>query len=100
MLFRSAEKTRADLQQFLADGLHGDMAWLRDKADRRGDPKVLWPEARSVIMVGLNYGPEAWPARDPSRDGAISVYAQGADYHDVLKGRLKQLARWLAGGGA
>src|SRR4051812_45700391 len=59
-----AEKTRAELQQFLAAGLHGDMAWLHEKADRRGDPRVLWPEARSVIMVGLNYGPEMWPVRD------------------------------------
>jgi epoxyqueuosine reductase len=90
-----AEKTRAELREFLASGLHGDMDWLREKADRRADPKVLWPAAKSVIMVGLNYAPELWPGRDPAREGAISVYAQGADYHDVLKSKLKQLARWL-----
>ncbi len=91
-----AERTRAEFTQFLAAGLHGDMDWLREKADRRSDPKVLWPEAKSVIMVGLNYGPETMPALDPAQEAAISIYAQGRDYHDVLKGKLKQLARWLA----
>ena len=63
------------------------------------DPLVLWPEARSVIMLGMNYGPDVDPrAILAQRDrGAISVYAQGDDYHDVIKPRLKALARWLIG---
>ena len=72
-------------------------------AERRGDPRALWPQARSVIMLGLNYGPDADPlAILEQRDrGAISVYAQGDDYHDIIKPRLKALARWLIarGGG-
>src|SRR5258705_440724 len=74
------DKTRAEFADFLAQGLHGDMHWLRDKADRRADPQVLWPEARSVIVLGLNYAPESWPARDRATEAAISVYAQGRDY--------------------
>ena len=87
----------ARLQRFLAEGAHGDMDWMADDRARRGDPRALWPEVRSVIMLGLNYG----PAHDPlailrQRDrGAISVYAQGDDYHEVIKPRLKALARWL-----
>jgi epoxyqueuosine reductase len=85
------------LQQFLAAGAHGDMDWMETTAARRGDPRALWPEARSVIMLGVNYG----PAQDPlailgQRDrGAISVYAQGSDYHEIVKPRLKAIARWL-----
>jgi len=73
------------------------MAWLADTAARRMDPHVLWPEARSVIMLGLNYGPEHDPRTilDDKISGAISVYAQGDDYHDVIKARLKTVARWL-----
>ncbi|MEW5423274.1 tRNA epoxyqueuosine(34) reductase QueG [Amorphus sp. 3PC139-8] len=82
------------LDTFLALGRHGDMGWLEDKADRRRDPKALWPEARTVIMLGLNYGPEEDPlAVLAKRDrAAISVYARHRDYHDVIKGRLKTLA--------
>ena len=90
---RLADEARAHFESFLAQGLEGDMGWMRDKADRRGDPRVLWPEARSVIMVGLNYGRQA-PTQSSS-EGVVSIYAQGRDYHDVLKSRLKQLARWL-----
>jgi epoxyqueuosine reductase len=85
------------LRTFLAEGMHGEMAWMADNADRRGDPRVLWPEARSIVMVGLSYA----PANDPmaalaARERAIvSVYAKGRDYHDVLKSRLKQLAGFL-----
>jgi epoxyqueuosine reductase len=85
------------LAQFLAAGQHGDMDWLATTAERRGDPRTLWPDVRAIVMLGVNYG----PARDPlailqTRDrGAISVYAQGDDYHDVIKKRLKELARWL-----
>ena len=84
-------------ERFIADGQHGDMDWLAGTAARRTDPQVLWPDARSVVMLGMNYGPD----RDPlailaQRDrGAISVYAQGDDYHDLVKARLKAVARWL-----
>jgi epoxyqueuosine reductase len=90
-------------QNFLAAGAHGDMDWLAANPQRRADPRVLWPGVRSVIMLGVNYGPDENPLailKQRSR-GAISVYAQGDDYHDVIKKRLKTLARWLvaAGGG-
>ena len=73
------------------------MDWLAVNAERRGDPRVLWTDVRSVIMLGVNYGPKHDP-RDvlaERKRGAISVYAQGDDYHDVIKKRLKELARWL-----
>src|SRR5512139_2151141 len=84
----------AALAQFLAEGREGDMAWLADTSERRKSPLALWPEARTVILLGLNYGREGDPLailNERSR-GAISVYAQGADYHDILKVKLKQLA--------
>jgi epoxyqueuosine reductase len=85
------------LAQFLADGHHGTMEWMAANADQRGDPRGLWPEARSVIMLGMNYGPDVDPrAILQQRDrGAISFYAQGDDYHELIKPRLKTLARWL-----
>jgi epoxyqueuosine reductase len=85
------------LQRFLADGAHGDMDWMATTAARRGDPRALWPDVRSVIMLGFNYGPDHDPlAILKERDrGAVSVYAQGEDYHEVIKPRLKSLARWL-----
>jgi epoxyqueuosine reductase len=75
------------------------MDWLANTAARRTDPHVLWPDARSVIMLGLNYGPNDDPLRvlQHKDRGAISVYAQGDDYHDVIKSRLKTIARWLIG---
>jgi epoxyqueuosine reductase len=91
------------LRHFLAEGAHGDMDWMETTASRRGSPSALWPEVRSVIMLGLNYGREGDPlAILRRRDrGAISVYAQSDDYHDIIKPRLKALARWLIaqGGG-
>src|SRR5690606_19005719 len=72
--------------------------WLASRADQRSAPQALWPEARSVVMVGLNYGPAGDPLailERPER-GAISVYARGRDYHDVLKRRLRVLARYIA----
>ncbi len=89
--------TRARLGEYLARGYHGDMGWMADKADRRGDPRVLWPEALSVVVVGLSYAPEGDPrsAQANPAQGAVSVYARGRDYHDVVKGRLKRLARWM-----
>ena len=83
--------------EFLEIGAHGDMDWLAQNPERRADPRGLWPDVRSVIMLGVNYGPDEDPLailRQRSR-GAISVYAQGDDYHDVIKKRLKALARWL-----
>ena len=85
----------AALDRFLAEGREGDMAWLADTADRRKAPRALWPETQSVIMLGVNYAGDTDPLavlQDPSR-GAISTYAKRADYHDVIKSRLKQLAR-------
>src|SRR6201999_3690213 len=84
-------------RDFLDSGAHGDMDWLAAHPERRADPRVLWPDVRSVIMLGVNYGPDENPLAilaQRSR-GAISVYAQGDDYHDVIKKRLKALARWL-----
>jgi epoxyqueuosine reductase len=90
-----APNAKGLLAQFLADGAHGDMHWLADS--RRGDPRSLWPAVRSIVMLGINYGPDGDPLAILKRSdcGAISVYAQGNDYHDVIKKRLKELARWL-----
>lgn len=91
------EKAGNRLAEFLSQGLHGDMAWLGDRADKRSHPKSLWPAAQTVIVLGMNYGPDSDPmaALDEPSTGAISVYTQNRDYHDVLKKRLKRLARWL-----
>ncbi len=85
------------LRAWLDMGAHGDMSWMAETADRRAAPKSLWSEARSVVMLGLNYGPAADPlaALDRKDAGAISVYARHRDYHDVIKGRLKQLAAFM-----
>jgi len=86
------------LGAFLADGRHGTMDWLARDAARRAHPDVLWPDARSVIVLGLNYGPGGDPMAILARRdaGAISVYAQGDDYHDVIKAKLKRLAGGIA----
>jgi epoxyqueuosine reductase len=85
-------------QKFLEAGAHGDMDWLAANPERRMDPRVLWPGVRSIIMLGVNYGPSDNPLALLAQRtrGAISAYAQGDDYHDVIKKRLKTLARWLA----
>ncbi|MFY9622999.1 MAG: tRNA epoxyqueuosine(34) reductase QueG [Rhodoplanes sp.] len=87
----------ARLVEFIADGGHGDMEWLAATAARRRDPRALWPEVQAIVMLGVNYGPREDPlAVLAQRDkGSISVYAQGDDYHEVIKRRLKDLARWL-----
>ena len=84
-------------REFLDAGAHGDMDWLAANPERRTDPRVLWPGVRSVIMLGVNYGPDENPLAilQQRTRGAISVYAQGDDYHDLIKKRLKALARWL-----
>jgi epoxyqueuosine reductase len=86
----------ARLEEFVALGRHGEMGWM--DAQRRSHPRAMWPDARSAIVLGVNYGPEVDPlAALERRDrGAISVYAQGDDYHELIKARLKTLARWLA----
>ena len=95
--------TRADqdhsepLQGWLETGAAGEMDWMADRADQRASPQALWPEARSVIALGMSYAPATDPralAEARSR-GRISVYAQGKDYHDTVKKALKALARWL-----
>jgi epoxyqueuosine reductase len=97
------EHMGAALDAFLAQGREGDMGWLKDTAARRKSPRALWPEVRSVILLGTNYGSGTDPLeslQDTSR-GAISVFAKRCDYHDVIKGKLKQLAgqiQALAGG--
>jgi epoxyqueuosine reductase len=84
-------------RSFLDAGAHGDMDWLAAHPERRADPRVLWAGVRSVIMLGVNYGPDENPLAILAQRtrGAISVYAQGDDYHDLIKKRLKVLARWL-----
>ena len=93
----AAPKTAERLRAWLASGAHGDMIWMAQTAARRASPAGLWPEVRSVISLGMSYAPKDDPlalAGRPDR-GRISVYAQGADYHDVVKKALKALARWL-----
>ncbi|MEQ9124541.1 MAG: tRNA epoxyqueuosine(34) reductase QueG, partial [Alphaproteobacteria bacterium] len=93
----STAAAKAGLREFLAEGLYGDMGCLEAHAERRADPRTLWPDARSVVVVAMSYAPATNPLdrpRDPAR-GEISVYARtSSDYHDVLKSRLKRLARW------
>ncbi|MCM2401325.1 tRNA epoxyqueuosine(34) reductase QueG [Rhizobium sp. S153] len=91
------------LAAFIAAGQHGTMAWMEETQARRADPRVLWSEVRSVVMFGLNYGPDEDPRHLQTRPdrGAISVYARNRDYHDVMKGRLKEVAtRFAARAGA
>ncbi len=93
----AAPQTAARLQQWLAEGRHGDMIWMESRAAQRGSPKGLWPEVRSVIALGMSYAPAHDPLAlaDHADRGRISVYAQGGDYHDVVKKALKAVARWL-----
>ncbi|HEX3485973.1 MAG TPA: tRNA epoxyqueuosine(34) reductase QueG [Micropepsaceae bacterium] len=85
------------LALYLAQGHHGDMGWMKATFERRADPHTLWPDAQSVITLGVNYGPVTDPLAALARNerGVVSVYAQGADYHDVLKRHLKRLASWI-----
>ena len=85
------------LQAFLDKGYHGQMGWLAERSHWRGDPSALWPEARSVIVLGESYTPEDDPMATLEQGdlATISVYARNKDYHDTVKKRLKRLARWL-----
>jgi epoxyqueuosine reductase len=104
--FQSVRITRPDsiasagsrLVQFIDSGYHGDMSWLAERAHLRSDPLALWPQVRSVIMLGMSYAPDGDPLEDiASADrGVISCYARGKDYHDIVKAALKHIARWLA----
>ncbi len=92
-----APATGERLKAWVADGCHGDMLWMEGRLDQRADPATLWPEVRSVIMLGMSYAPVSDPmalAAHPDR-ARISIYAQGRDYHDIVKGALKRLAGWL-----
>ncbi len=93
-----ASITAERLRTFLAEGRHGDMDWMADNADKRSDPTRLWPDAKTAILIGQSYAPEANPLDAlQNKDRAIvSVYAQGRDYHDVVKKKIKALARALA----
>ncbi|MFO1102317.1 MAG: tRNA epoxyqueuosine(34) reductase QueG [Methylocystis sp.] len=85
------------LRAWLKDGAHGDMSWMLDTAERRAAPRALWPQATSLVLLGMNYGPEGDPLASlakPDR-ATISVYARNRDYHDLIKGRLKQLAQFM-----
>ena len=85
------------LQTFVDQGRHGQMGWMAERMHWRSNPAALWPEARSVIMLAESYTPEHDPLEilEQTDRGAISVYAQNKDYHDMVKKRLKRLARWL-----
>lgn len=94
---RDNPATGERLDQWLDDGMHGTMGWMEDRADVRRGPNAMWPEAKSVIAVGMSYAPDDDPLaleKHPEK-ARISVYARGRDYHDTLKKRLKSLARWL-----
>jgi epoxyqueuosine reductase len=85
------------LREWLATHAHGDMTWMEETQERRADPTILWKDVRSIIVLGMNYGPEQNPlATLAKKDRAnISVYARHRDYHDIIKGKLKMLASWL-----
>ena len=87
----------AQLTQFVELGFQGDMGWLGERTPERVDPATLWPDARTVVSLALNYGPAVDPrtAQEQRAHGAISVYAQGRDYHEVMKTKLKALGRFI-----
>jgi epoxyqueuosine reductase len=93
----AAPEAGARLRAWLDSGAHGEMLWMEERAHQRARPAALWPEVRSVIMLGMSYAPTVDPRalEDAPDIGRISVYAQGQDYHDVIKKALKALARWL-----
>jgi len=93
-----SDRAKAGLGDFLAAGMQGDMGWLADKADRRADPAALWPDAKSVVVLGLSYAGHEDPLAliGERQRGNISIYARGRDYHDVMKPRLKAIARMMA----
>lgn len=93
----TTDKVVEGLRNFVALDRHGSMAWMKERLHHRESPTNLWPEARSAIMLGVNYGPKDDPrSLLAEKDfGNISVYARGKDYHDIIKKRLKAFARWI-----
>lgn len=93
----TSDKVVEGLRNFVALDRHGSMAWMKERLHHRESPTNLWPEARSAIMLGVNYGPKKDPRLLLAEKGLgnISVYARGKDYHDIIKKRLKALARWM-----
>ena len=91
-------QTAARLHHFIANDYHGDMEWLATTAERRASPKAMWPQAQSAILFAMNYGQslDAMERLKAKSQGIISFYALNRDYHDIIKGRLKKLATWLA----
>ncbi|HTR83676.1 MAG TPA: QueG-associated DUF1730 domain-containing protein, partial [Reyranella sp.] len=87
----------SQLTAFVEQGLQGDMGWLAERTEERVDPTTLWPHARTVVSLALNYGPKTDPRAvlDERERAAISVYAQGRDYHEVMKTRMKALGRFI-----
>ena len=94
----AAPQARDRLARAVAAGHHGTMQWMAETLERRGDPATLWPQTRSIVMLAMNYGPDTDPLDLLARKdrAAISVYARNRDYHDIIKGRLKELAGKLA----
>jgi epoxyqueuosine reductase len=92
---------RRSLQDFLAAGHHGTMGWMEERAEQRADPQMLWPDALSVISLGFSYAPATDALENLERPevGNISVYARNRDYHDIIKGKLKHLAQFIAAQG-
>ena len=95
----AAPRAGERLRQWLDEGRHGSMIWMEERAHHRESPAGLWPEVRSVIALGMSYAPAGDPLAlaGEGEIGRISVYAQGADYHDLIKRKLKELGRWLVG---
>ncbi|MBO6549249.1 MAG: tRNA epoxyqueuosine(34) reductase QueG [Rhizobiales bacterium] len=91
------ELNKIAFSEFLINNWHGDMLWMEEKKQRRENPSHLWPEAKSVIMLAMNYGPEQNPLPElrKTKNGVLSCYAKGKDYHDIVKKKLKNLARWF-----
>lgn len=91
-------QTGHNLKDFVEQERHGDMAWMADTIDRRHTPTAMWSDAKTAIVLGMNYGPDSDPLEilNHKDKAAISVYAQNRDYHDIIKGRLKQIAQRLA----
>jgi epoxyqueuosine reductase len=94
----AAPEAGPNLLRWLDDGRHGEMGWMEARKDQRASPRGLWPEANSIIALAMSYAPAVDPLAlaEAGRVGRISVYAQGADYHKVMKQALKALGRWLA----
>ncbi len=90
-------KTQARFRQWIDDGQHGDMIWMENRIEQRTNPKILWNDAQSVIILGMSYAPVSDPflLEEYTSNGRISVYARGKDYHDIVKKALKRLARWI-----